>query len=33
MTTQSSSEAFETVNERVRENVDDIKALLKRQEK
>ncbi|MGC1951536.1 MAG: phasin family protein [Gammaproteobacteria bacterium] len=33
MTTQSSNEAFEAVNERVRENVDDIKALLKRLEK
>jgi phasin family protein len=33
MTTQSSNEAFEIVNERVRENVDDIRALLKRLEK
>ena len=33
MTTQSSREAFETVNERVRDNVDDIRAMLKKLEK
>jgi phasin family protein len=33
MTTQSSREAFDTVNARLRENADDIKALLKRLEK
>ena len=32
MTTQSSSEAFQTVNERTRENVKDIRAMLKKLE-
>lgn len=31
--TQSSTEAFEAVNERVRENLDDIKAMLLKLEK